>query len=185
MIPYNANKIFTLEDVKEAYPRYFRLQDLKERQVKKFYKAELEKATAYWTFYKSKAELRDIALARALYDYLWCIDNITTTMVSWGWDQNDILVLMGRMRTAGFEPWTISDATGEFLSSLKGHGFIEIERKDGSSYLVYDPKGHGRDHKMKSDPDAYVEEYDEPAANLLPEDDGYDDKGARPGELEF
>lgn len=185
MIPYKGEEIFSMQDVQDAYPKYFSLQDLKKRQVKKFYKTELEKVTTYWSFYKSKAELREIATARALYNFLWCIDNVTTTLMSWGWDSSDILILMGRMRSAGFDPWSISDAAGEFLSSLKGHGFNEIERKDGTLYLVYDPKGHGRDYKPKKESDAFIEKYDEPADNLLPEDDGWDDKGARPGEREF
>lgn len=185
MIPYYGEKIFKLSDVEIYYPKYFDLQSLKRKQVKKFYTEELEKLTAFWSFYKSKSELREIAQARALYDFLFCVDNITSTMASWGWDPNDILTLMARMRAAGYEPYSISDAAGEYLSNLHGHGFIEIERKDGTSYPVYDPKGHGRDHKMKREPAAFMEEYDEPAANLLPEDDGYDDKGARPGELDF
>lgn len=185
MLPYLAEKIFNLEDVKEHYPNYFDIQFLKRKQVKKFYTEELEKLLKYWTFYKTKNELREIATARALYDFLWCIENVTSTMISYGWDPSDILTLMGRMRTVDYDPYSISDATGEYLNSLPGHGYIEIERKDGSSYMAYNPKGKGRNHKMKGEPDAFIEEYDEPSANFLPDDDDWDDKGARPGELEF
>lgn len=180
MIPYEKEKIFNLENVREKYPQYFYLPFLKRKEAIKFYIEELEKLQSYWGQHKNPQELQEIARARALYNYLWCIDNITATMVSWGWESTDILTLIKRMKAAGYNPWTISDAAGEYLSNLRGHGFVEITRPDGTTFNRYDPEGKKKPRKVK-DKEEYEEEkifYEDREKNPheVSEKDDYDDR---------
>lgn len=177
MIPYK--EINSFEEVKLEYPKYFDFQFLRRKETIKFYNEELEKLQNFWGPYKKPQELKDIALARALYDFLWCVDNITTTMSSWGWKPADILILRARMKSAGYDPFSISDVVGEYLYNLKGHGFVEITRPDGTIFLAYDPKGVKKPRKVKTD-DGFEEEkvmWEDRELNPLeiPEDDNYDD----------
>lgn len=180
MIPYEIEKVSNLEDVREKYPQYFYLPFLKRKEAIKFYNEELEKLKTYWGDCKKIQELQDIARARALYNYLWCIDNITITMTSWGWKSDDILILIRRMKLAGHDPWTVSDITGEYLHNLRGHGFIEITRPDGSVFTAYDPEGKKKPRKVKSKEDFEEEnilwEDQEKNPFEVSEEDDYDDK---------
>lgn len=153
MIPFkNVN---TLEEVKKEYPRFFDLKFLRNEKVKKFTEEELnllvedslDEAAYKGVRPKSVSKLRIIHLptaqAKALYHYLWAIDHITDQMVKWGWDSKDIVILIKRMEKAGYDPYsTTEDTAGQFIESLKGHGFKKVITKYGDEFTVYNPKGY-------------------------------------------
>jgi hypothetical protein len=154
MSPFNHD-IKSFEDVKKEYPRYFDLEFLKHDKVKKFIEEELnmlvedslDEAAFRGVRPKSIKQLRAIHLptaqAKALYRYLWAIEHITDQMVKWGWNGKDITTLIKRMEKAGYDPYsTTEDTAGQFIESLKGHGFKKITTKYGDEYMVYNPKGY-------------------------------------------
>lgn len=185
MLPYEGSKIFTLQDVKNYYPPFFNLKDLKRKEVLKFRQEELKKLKDFWGVYKKPQELQDIATARAYYNYLWVIDNATATCCSWGWQASDTHFLFERMQKAGIDPWQVSNVTGNFISNLQGHGFVEVTRPDKTIFLMYDPAGKGKPWKITEHSVPVCEEYEDDKKNEVPADDDYDDFGAAPGQLDF
>lgn len=183
MIPYEIEKIQRLSDVAKTYPEFFNLKDLKRKEVLKFRKEQLGNLKKCWGTSKTTFEVQDLALAKGYYDFLWVIDNATKTACSWGWQATDTHLLLNRMKKAGINPWQISDAAGNFLSNLKGHGFVEIVGRDGP-FLMYDPAGKKKSVSIKKISVAIYEGEDK-ELNEAPDDDDFDDVGAAPGEIYF
>ena len=183
MTPYLVDKIQKLSDVAKMYPDFFNLKDLKRKEVLKFRKEELEKLKKFWGTSKNTIELQDLALAKGYYDFLWVIDNATKTACCWGWEATDTHLLLNRMKQAGVNPWQISNVVGDFLSNLKGHGFVERVGRDGP-FLLYDPAGKKKYVSIKKN-SVVIYEGEDKELNEAPDDDDFDDVGAAPGEMCF
>jgi hypothetical protein len=183
MIPYLGEKIQKLSDVANLYPEFFNLKDLRRKEVLNFRKQELEKLKKHWGTSKTTMELQDLALAKGYYSFLWVIDNATKTACSWGWQATDTHLLLNRMKQAGVNPWQISDVVGDFLSNMKGHGFVERTGKYGP-FLVYDPEGKKKSVSNKKI-SVVIYEGEDKELNEAPDEDDFNDVGAAPGEVYF
>jgi len=148
MIPYkNVNSI---EEVKQIYPSIYGDWVYKKKKVIEFIEEELEALRERQNRGKISLHMRLTAEAKGVYRYLWVIDHITDQLVKWGWDTTDIVILITRMKRAGYDPYsTTEDTAGQFIESLPGHGFKTIQTENGDEYLVYNPKGYGQPSDKK------------------------------------
>lgn len=163
MIPYN-HKIQCTADVEKAYPGMVDLTLLDNNVVKRFIREELKELVedeldrCLWAGEKARPIpsleflFKDIAKARALYKWLWCVDSITDQMVKWRWDARDASLLIKRMKAAGYNPWSTTEPTvGQFIESLPGYGRKEVRTKSGRTFHVYNPKGYGEEETTRPD----------------------------------
>lgn len=113
-------KIKTLAEVQAIYPNIQNIEALlKNSHCAKLVNRYNAKLIADEKFYSKKkelsirktCELRIKAEAKGLYHFLFCIENITETMVKRRRDPKYILVLINKMKTFGFDPWDVEKNT--------------------------------------------------------------------------
>lgn len=128
MIPFNQD-IKTIEEVKKEFEFLGDISSfMKDKKVKKFYNEELKTA-------KTVEE----AKAKALYHFVWSLTHVFDQMVKYGWNPDDLRLLIKRMERAGYDPYSITeDTAGAFIESRPSKGFPE-KIINGKRFRLYDP----------------------------------------------
>ena len=63
-------------------------------------------------------------------------------MRKFGWRTADLHILIKRMKIVGFDPYsTTEDTAGVFIESLPHYGYKSMKKKDGTTFMAYNPKG--------------------------------------------
>lgn len=63
-------------------------------------------------------------------------------MRKFGWRTADLHILIKRMQIMGFDPYsTTEDTAGAFIESLPHYGYKIMKKKDGTTFMAYNPKG--------------------------------------------
>lgn len=141
--------IQTIEEIKKEIPyvhnlEYFYTDKRVLKLTDKIYK-ELYTEEQDYIGKVSKAksiELKEKARIKAIYLYLWSIENITWQMLQFGWNQKDILILIKRMEKAGYNPYSTTENTAaQFIESLPGYGYQE-RSVNGKTFKAYMPRGY-------------------------------------------
>ncbi len=139
--------IQTIEEIKIEFPfiknieRFIidkRVLELTDKIYKKLY---IEETDCTGKVSKERSiELKEKANIKAVYLFLWSIENITWQMLQYGWKQKDILILIRRMEKAGYDPYsTTENTTALFIESLPGMGYKE-RTVNGKTFKAYMPR---------------------------------------------
>ena len=145
MAQYNHN-IETIDQVKRIYHNICNIDKLLNNNFvktlidKKYIELYEEEKFYFKKVSKKKdAEFKKLAEARGLYQFLFCWERALETMIKWGWQGTDILVLIKKMEKAGLDPFSITENTAAtFIESLPSHGFQEHTIR-GNTFRSYNP----------------------------------------------
>ena len=136
MIPYK--NVSSIEEVKEYYPFWYYEGIENKPKVKEFIQKELANLKEH----KARGNIKEIARARGIYKFLWCMDHNLDQMIKFGWRPCDLHILIKRMKIAKFDPYTLTeDTAGTFIEALPHYGYKVVKKKDGTEFMAYNPKG--------------------------------------------
>jgi hypothetical protein len=144
MIPFKT--VNSIEEVKARYPVWCYEGIENKPKVQAFAREEFASLKRS----KVKGDIKDIALARGIYRFLWSMDHCLDQAIKYGWRPEDLHILIKRMELAGFDPYSLDeDTAGMFLEALPHYGYKEIKKKDGTTFYAYNPKGLNEQVKNK------------------------------------